>query len=82
MSASRPSFVKTLLDRPLPELRPPKLSESNNPPWSKEVRAAIADGAYHPLLESAVRPTLQLKRKVALPDVSTDIPETATSDER
>ncbi|KAL7005927.1 hypothetical protein EMMF5_004468 [Cystobasidiomycetes sp. EMM_F5] len=54
MSASRPSFVKTLLDRPLPELRPPKLSESNNPPWSKEVRAAIADGAYHPLLESAL----------------------------
>ena len=52
--STRPAFVQTLLDRPLPELTPPRLSDSSNPPYSTDIRAQIADLRCHPLLESVV----------------------------
>ena len=56
MSGDRPAFVSNeLLARPLPELVPPKLSPSQNPPFSTEVQSKIADLKCHPALESAVR---------------------------
>jgi len=51
---SRPPFVEELLKRSLPELTPSHLSDSENPPFSTEVRNKIADLQCHPLLESAV----------------------------
>lgn len=52
--SARPPFVQILYDRPLPELTPPRLTDSSNPPYSTDVRAQIADLGCHPLLESAV----------------------------
>lgn len=52
--SSRPAFVQTLLERPLPELTPPRLTDSSNPPYSTDMRAQIADLQCHPLLESVV----------------------------
>jgi len=51
---ARPTFVRQLLDRPLPQLTPPRLSDKANPPYSVDIRAQIADLQCHPLLESAV----------------------------
>jgi len=50
----RPSFIKELLDRPLPLLHPPHLSDKHNPPYSVDIRNQIADLQCHPLLESSV----------------------------
>lgn len=55
MSSSRPTFIdEQLLKRPLPELVPPKLSPTQNPPYSETIRNEIAELKCHPLLESAV----------------------------
>jgi len=54
----RPLFIKELLDRPLPQLTPPRLSDKSNPPYSVVIRNQIADLQCHPLLESAVGLTL------------------------
>jgi len=51
---ARPPFVKELLDRPLPLLTPPGLSDKANPPYSVDIRNQIADLQCHPLLESSV----------------------------
>jgi hypothetical protein len=51
---ARPTFVRQLLDRPLPQLTPPRLSDRSNPPYSVDIRNRIADLQCHPLLESAV----------------------------
>lgn len=52
---SRPAFIdKYLLKRPLPELIPPKLSITQNPPYSESIRNQIAELKCHPLLESAL----------------------------
>jgi hypothetical protein len=50
----RPSFVTDLLNRPLPQLTPPKLTDKSNPPYSTDIQSQIADLKCHPLLESAV----------------------------
>jgi hypothetical protein len=51
---SRPDFVTALLERPLPQLQPPKLSNTNNTPYSISIRSSIADARLHPLLESVL----------------------------
>ena len=51
---SRPAFIQTLLDRPLPPLTPAGLSDKSNPPYSTAIQNQIADLKCHPLLESVV----------------------------
>ncbi|SPO38182.1 uncharacterized protein PSFLO_03659 [Pseudozyma flocculosa] len=48
---TRPPYVATLLDRPLPTLHLSSLSASSNPPYDAQVQASISDGRHHPLLE-------------------------------
>jgi hypothetical protein len=45
---ARPTFVRQLLDRPLPLLTPPRLSDKSNPPYSNDIRNQIADLQCHP----------------------------------
>lgn len=53
--SARPTFVdEELLKRPLPELVPPKLSPTQNPPYAEGIRNKIAELKCHPLIESAV----------------------------
>jgi hypothetical protein len=52
--SARPAFVADLLGRRLPQLTPPRLTDSQNPPYSTIIRNQIADLQCHPLLESAV----------------------------
>ncbi|KAK9896963.1 hypothetical protein P389DRAFT_51659 [Cystobasidium minutum MCA 4210] len=53
--SSRPTFIdEELLKRPLPELIPPKLSPTQNPPYSESIRNKIAEKKCHPLIESAL----------------------------
>lgn len=52
--AQRPDWLQTLLDRPLPELFPPRLTDKQNPPWSRDQQARIADALLHPLLEATL----------------------------
>jgi hypothetical protein len=52
--STRPDMVKELLERPLPQLTPPKLTDKSNPPYSTKIRNEIADLQCHPLLESSV----------------------------
>lgn len=49
--SSQPSYVTDLLARPLLPLKPPKLTDSSNPPWSPTLKASIADAQLHPLIE-------------------------------
>jgi hypothetical protein len=54
MADQRPAWVAELLNRPLPRLTPPKLSDTRNPPYSTNLQSQIADASCHPLLESAL----------------------------
>jgi hypothetical protein len=53
-SPPRPSFVTELLSRPLPPLRPAKLGDAKNPPYSATLRASIAAAGVHPAVEAAL----------------------------
>ena len=52
--STRPDFVAALIDRPLPQLTPPRLSDKSNPPYSVDLQNEIADLKCHPLLEATV----------------------------
>lgn len=58
--SSRPNFVSELLNRPLPALTPPRLTDKSNPPYSVDIQNKIADLKCHPLLESAVSRTFDI----------------------
>lgn len=51
---SRPKYINELLARPLAPLKPHAMTESSNPPYSTSIQSQIADGHYHPLLESVL----------------------------